>query len=131
MEITLSWPYSTGEWLAWLTALVTLGIGLALMIIPRRFIYVLGLVPREDSPNGVSEVRGAVGGMWAGIALACLLLAQPLVYLALGLAFFTAVIGRVVSFVADKSFNLHCVAATVFEGVAATLLILYGLQIVP
>ncbi|MEN0041107.1 MAG: DUF4345 domain-containing protein, partial [Pseudomonadota bacterium] len=77
--IEFAWPMSTGEWLAFLTGLATFLIGVALMVIPRRFMHVLGLAPREGTNNGVSEVRGPFGGMWAGLGLASILLAQPLV----------------------------------------------------
>jgi len=129
--IELAFPFSTGEWLAWLTALATVLIGFALMVVPRSFMNLLGLAPKAGTQNGVSEVRGPFGGMWVGMGLACLLLAQPLVYLALGLAFAFAVIGRLISFVFDRTFNIHCCVATVFEALSAFFPIAYALQIIP
>ena len=129
--IEFAWPMSTGEWLAFLTGLATFLIGVALMVIPRGFMHVLGLAPREDTNNGVSEVRGPFGGMWAGLGLASILLAQPLVYLALGVAFAFCVIGRIISFAADRTFNIHCVVATLFEIASAVFPIAYALQIIP
>lgn len=129
IEFTL--PYSTGEWLAFLTALATVLIGLCLMLFPRPMMHWLGLAPRPSSNNGVSEVRGPFGGMWVGFGLAALVLAQPLVYLALGAAFAFAVVGRLYSFVIDRTFNIHCVVATFFEVLSAFFPIAYGLQIIP
>lgn len=129
--IEFTFPFSTGEWLAWTAALATILTGLVLMIIPRRFMHFLGLAPRSGTNNGVSEVRGPLGGAWVGFGLAAILLAQPLVYLALGFAFLVTVVGRIVSFFADRTFNLHCVAATLFEALLAFFPIAYALQLIP
>lgn len=107
------WP----ERMAWLTALATVIIGVVLIAIPRTFMHWLGLSPRNN--NGVSEVRGPFGGVWVGLGLSCLLLAQPFTYFALGMAFAFAVIGRIISFVADRTFNIHCITATFFEVLSA------------
>ncbi|MEM9734088.1 MAG: DUF4345 family protein [Pseudomonadota bacterium] len=129
--IEFAMPLSTGEWLAFLTALATFLIGLGLMLFPRPFMAWLGLAPRVGTNNGVSEVRGPFGGMWAGLGLAALLLAQPLVYVALGTAFVFCLLGRFYSFIVDRTFNIHCVVATLFEVASAVFPIAYGLQIIP
>ena len=90
-----------------------------------------GPCPAVGHQNGVSEVRGPLGGAWVGFGLAAILLAQPLVYLALGFAFLVTVVGRIVSFIADRTFNLHCVAATLFEALLAFFPIAYALQLIP
>ncbi len=129
MELEFVAPQTTGEILAWIVALLTMFVGIALMIIPRRFGRLLGLL--EMNRAGVSEIRGAFGGSWAGFALAALILAQPLIYLAMGLGFAFMVIGRLVSFVADKSLSGQTVAATIVEAAGAFFLIAYPLQIIP
>ncbi|MFD0916553.1 DUF4345 family protein [Pseudahrensia aquimaris] len=117
--IEISFPDQWPERLAWITALATVLIGLGLMLAPRPFMKFLGLATDGKTQNGVSEVRGPFGGMWVGMGLACLLLAQPFTYFALGLAFLFAVIGRVISFAADRTFNIHCCVATFFEVLSA------------
>jgi len=129
MELEFVAPQTTGEMLAWIVSLITMLVGVALMIIPRRFGRFLGLV--EMNRAGVSEIRGAFGGSWAGFALAALILAQPLIYLAMGLGFIFMVVGRLISFFADKSLNGQTVAATIVEAAAAFFLIAYPLQIIP
>ena len=54
-----------------------------------------------------------------GLGVSCILLAQPFTYIALGLAFGFAVIGRLISFVVDRTFNEHCVVVTILELLAA------------
>jgi len=117
--IEIVFPDDWSERLAWLTAVATMVIGLALMLFPRTFGHYLGLSFRSDTNNGVSELRGAFGGMWIGLGLACLLLAQPFTYFALGLAFFGAVIGRLISLLVDRTFNPHCLIATALEALGA------------
>ena len=136
MEIEFVAPQSTGEMLAWFVTVITMLVGLALMIIPRRFAHVLGMATRilgmaTRNSAGTSEIRRAFGGSWVGIALGALLFAQPLIYLALGLGFVFMVIGRIVSFIADGSLNGQTVAATAIEAAGAFFLLAYPLQFIP
>lgn len=129
--IEFAWPFSTGEWLAWITAVMTILIGLVVMLLPRAFMGFMGLATKGDTNNGVSEIRGPFGGTFVGFGLAAIILAQPLVYIALGFAFAFAVVGRLISFFADRTFNMHCVAATILEIAAAFFPLAYGLGIIP
>ena len=126
--IEIVFPDDGSERLAWLTAVVVMMIGLGLMVVPRRFAYFLGLIMRGDSNNGVSELRAAMGGVWAGLGFACIILAQPFTYFALGMALAFAVIGRLVSFVFDRSFSLHCILATVFEAICCFFVLKFAFE---
>jgi hypothetical protein len=117
--IEIAFPYDLSERLAWLTAMATILAGLAFMILPQRISHLVGLAIRPDSKNGLSELRGPFGGMMVGLGVSCILLAQPFTYIALGLAFGFAVIGRLISFVVDRTFNEHCVVVTILELLAA------------
>ena len=119
--IEIIFPYEWPERLAWLVAMFTMVIGLALMVMPARFGGWLGLQTRPGTVNGLSEIRAALGGVMIGLGLACLLLAQPFTYFALGMAYFGAVLGRIVSFAFDRSFNAHCIVAAMFEAGCAWL----------
>lgn len=126
--IEIVFPDDWSERLAWLTAVATIMIGLVLMLIPRTFGHFLGLAFRSGTNNGVSELRGAFGGMWVGLGLACILLAQPFTYFALGLAFLGAVLGRLISLAADRTFNLHCLIATAIEAMGAYFPLRFALE---
>ena len=127
--IEIVFPDDWSERLAWLTAVATILVGLVLMVMPRTFGHYLGLAFRPDTNNGVSEVRGAFAGMWLGLGLACILLAQPFTYFALGLAFLGAVLGRLVSMVADRAFNGHCLVATVIAALGAYFCLKFPLEV--
>ena len=126
--IEIAFPDDGLERLAFLTAVVTMVLGLALMIVPRRFAHFLGLQPTAGTNNGVSEIRGPFGGMMMGFGLACIILAQPFTYFALGLAFLGAVLGRLITIVFDRTFNAHCLIATAIELLGAYFTLNFALQ---
>ena len=127
--IEIVFPDDWSERLAFLTALVTMVLGLGLMLVPRRFGRFLGLAPVEGTNNGLSEIRGPFGGMMLGLGLACIILAQPFTYFALGIAFLGAVLGRLISFVFDRTFNLHCIIALIIELLGAYLPLKFALEV--
>ena len=49
-------PQSTGEWLAWASAIVTLVFGLICLLMPRLSLRILRLRTAEGVPQAVSEV---------------------------------------------------------------------------
>jgi len=100
--IEIAFPDFWPERLAWLVALATMVTGFSGMIAPRRMMRVVGLGGASGTSNGVSEFRSSVGGALGGLGLACLLMAQPFTYFALGLMFFFASVGRIVSFFASR-----------------------------
>ena len=126
--IEIVFPDDGLERLAFLTAVVTMVLGLGLMAVPRRFGRFLGLQPVAGTNNGVSEIRGPFGGMMMGLGLACIILAQPFTYFALGLAFVGAVLGRLVSMVFDRTLNAHCLIATFIELLGAYFTLNFALQ---
>ena len=127
--IEIAFPEDWSERMAFITAVATMFIGLGLMIFPRLAGRLIGLGPIGTTNNGLSEFRGAFGGVWFGLGLACIILAQPFTYFALGLAFLGAVIGRLISMVFDRTFNIHCVIATVFEVLAVYFPLKFALEV--
>jgi len=92
MEFAFPWPYSIGEWLAWTGAALTALFGILHLIAP-------GLAATAARTHGDSR---SLGGFYAGIGLSAILFAQPLVYLALGIAWTFAVLGQLLTMVFDK-----------------------------
>ena len=94
--IQLYWPGSPGEWLGFGSASVTVLLGLALLVLPRLTLRLLG----AGSPGQPSAARAA-GGFIAGLGLACLAMAQPFLYFGIGAAWILAAFGRLLAAVFD------------------------------
>lgn len=99
--IEFYWPSSTGEWLAFASAIVTIVFGLLLYFMPRWSLEVLRMQTAPDVPEALTEVRGTMAGFYLGLGVACILLAQPSLYLALGLSWAFTALGRITSMVFD------------------------------
>ncbi|PSJ61972.1 DUF4345 family protein [Pseudaminobacter soli (ex Li et al. 2025)] len=101
MEFEFPWPMSQGEWLAWSSAVVTVLFGLILMFLPRISLRILRLQPFETKPEAVAEARSTMSGFYLGLGLCCILLAQPLLYMALGFSWILTAFGRMISMLSD------------------------------
>ena len=95
-------PTETGEFLAFCAAVVTSLLGLVFLFAPGIAFRALGIDLREGRRGGYAEARSTMGGFHLGLGLAALLLAQPMVYLALGAAFALAAFGRILSMLSDS-----------------------------
>lgn len=126
--IEIYMPQSMGEWLAWMAVFVTFLWGIFAMCMPRLALRLARLQPSEGHPDAISEARSTLGGSFAGFALICLMFhPQPLLYLAFGAAFAFVVIGRILSFIFDRSWSGTNVLLTVGEAVAALAALAYAL----
>jgi len=103
MEIAFPWPMTDGEWLAFSSAAVTVLLGLVSLFAPRLTLRLLRLAPTERHPEAVAEVRATNSGFYLGLGLACILLAQPLLYMALGFSWAFTAFGRVVGMLSDRA----------------------------
>jgi len=65
-------PASPGEWLAWLSALVTVLFGVVLLAAPRLSLRLLRLRTVEAHPEAVAEARATMAGFYLGIGVAAL-----------------------------------------------------------
>jgi hypothetical protein len=95
-------PTETGEFLAFCAAVVTSLLGLVFLFAPGVAFRALGIDLREGRRGGYAEARSTMGGFHLGLGIAALLLAQPMVYLALGAAFALAAFGRILSMLSDS-----------------------------
>ncbi|MEE9314372.1 MAG: DUF4345 domain-containing protein [Rhizobiaceae bacterium] len=134
--IEFSWPFSQGEWFAWGFAVFTILYGFVGFVFPRFILRHFGPAfggneTGERNNAGVSEIRASSGGMRTGFAIAAILLAQPLIYLALGFALAFSVLGRLVSFIFSKAFNVKSLILAIIEGLGAFFMIGYGMMLIP
>jgi Domain of unknown function (DUF4345) len=107
MEFSFPWPMSQGEWLAWSSAAITVALGLIFLFAPRLSFRLLRLQPTEKHPEAVGEARATMSGFYLGLGLCCLLLAQPILYTALGFSWLFTAFGRIVSMMSDSGNTLY------------------------
>ena len=81
--------------------------GLLLLFAPGLSFKLLRLQTSPDHPEAVAEARGTMSGFYLGLGLCCLLLAQPLLYLALGFSWLFTAFGRIVSMMSDRGNTLY------------------------
>ncbi|HTV69943.1 MAG TPA: DUF4345 family protein [Rhizobiaceae bacterium] len=121
MEFAFPWPLTNGEWLAFGSAALTVLFGLLLLFAPRISLRILRLQTTEAHPEAVSEARATMSGFYLGVGLCCILLAQPLLYMALGFSWLFTAFGRLVSMLSDRGNTLYNWISLVLELVLAGL----------
>ena len=129
MDLSFPWPMSQGEWLGWISALVTVLAGLVFLFAPGTMLRALRLQAAPDRPQALAEVRGRMAGFYLGLGLSAILLAQPLVYMALGFSWAFTAFGRLVSMLSDgggRPYNLGLFDVEVLLA-ALPLLFAFGL----
>ena len=131
MDLSFPWPMSQGEWLAWGVAVFTLFSGLFFLFAPRAGLRFLRLQTAPAHPEALSESRGTIAGFYLGLGLSCILLAQPLLYMALGFSWAFTAFGRLVSMMSDRGVTLHNLGAIVLEIALAALPLIYAFGLVP
>lgn len=106
MEFTFPWPTTQGEWLAWSSAAITVALGVVFLFAPGVSFRLFRLSPRPEHPEGFAVARANMAGFCLGLGLCALLLAQPLLYMALGFAWLFTAFGRIVSMMSDHASKL-------------------------
>lgn len=100
MEFAL--PIETGEQLAFGAAVFTGLLGLMMLLAPGFSLRMLGFQRPEQTTAPYSEMRSSLGGFYLGAGVSAILVAQPFVYFALGLAFALGAFGRILSILSDS-----------------------------
>lgn len=126
MEFAFPWPMTNGEWMAWGSAAVTVLFGLVLLFLPGLSLRLLRLRTTDNHPEALSEARSTMAGFYLGVGLCCILLAQPLLYLALGFSWLFTAFGRVVSMLSDRGNTAFNWVSVVIELVLAILPLLFA-----
>lgn len=129
MEFALPWPTTSGEFLAWVSAVLTTLIGLAYLFAPRTMLRASGLLAPADKPSALAHVRGPIAGFLIGSGLGALLLAQPLVYMVLGFCWGFAAFGRLIGMLSDGG-GVRNLAHFVAEAALAALPLLFAFGLV-
>ncbi len=117
-------PTEFGEQLAFGSAAAMVLIGAFVMFAPGLAMGFFGVQPRDGRPEGYGATRSA-GGLIVGFAGTALLVAQPMVYLALGLAVVLAAFGRVLSIMSDRGATALNFLLLIVEIALAALPIIY------
>lgn len=106
MEFAFPWPVTQGEWLAWSSAAVTVFLGVFFLFAPGISFRLLRLAPKPEHPEGYAVARANMAGFCLGLGLSAMLLAQPLLYMALGFSWLFTAFGRIVSMMSDRASRL-------------------------
>lgn len=130
MEFAFPWPLSQGEWMAWSVAAFTLVYGLIMLFAPRLTLKILRLQPASEHPEAVAEARATMSGFYIGVGLAAILLAQPLIYLTLGVCWALTAFGRIVSMLSDNGNTVYNWIALVLDLALAACVLAFALGMV-
>lgn len=125
--IDFYFPSSLGEWLAFSSAIVTIIFGILLLVLPKWSLNLLRLQTFPDVPSALSESRATMAGFYLGVGLCCILLAQPLLYLALGASWIITALGRITSMVVDQGNTKYNWVSWPIEALMGILPFLYAL----
>ena len=131
MEFAFPWPFSHGEWLAWSSAVVTVLFGLILFFAPGLSLRLLRLQTTPEHPEALAEARATMSGFYLGLGLTCILFAQPMLYIALGVSWALTAFGRIVSMMSDRGNTLYNWASVAVEIVLAALPLAFAFGLVP
>lgn len=117
-------PTELGEQLAFAAAVASALIGLFVMFAPGLSLRFIGLQVRDGRAEGYGAARSS-GGLLFGFSACALLLAQPMVYLALGAALGMSVFARILSIMSDSGRSLRSLLLLVAQIALASLPIAY------
>lgn len=131
MEFAFPWPFSQGEWLAWSSAAITVLFGLILFFAPGLSLRLLRLQTTPEHPEALAEARATMSGFYLGLGLTCILFAQPMLYIALGVSWALTAFGRIVSMMSDRGNTLYNWVSVAVEIVLAALPLVFAFGLVP
>jgi Domain of unknown function (DUF4345) len=129
-KVELYLPTTNGEWLAWASALTTIFFGLLCMFAPRLSYRILRLQTHPNHPEALSESRATMAGFYLGVGLCCILLAQPMLWIALGVSWGFTAFGRLISMLSDNGNTLFNWISVIFEAALAAMPLAYALGLI-
>lgn len=116
----LYFPTELPEQLAFFGAAAAAIIGLFLFLMPSSALKAGGLSIGEITPDGYAATR-ATGGLYLGMGLVALLMAQDWTYMTLGAALAMAALGRLVSALMDRAVTPRNISFILLQIVIAAL----------
>lgn len=100
-------PATPGEWITALTAMLTIFVGLALLILPKTVMRLAGRQQEIANEYAVSILRGHMAGFCLGLGVSVLLLQQPLLNLALGVSWGFSAFGQMYSMLVERKVSVN------------------------
>ena len=131
MDFAFPWPMTQGEWLAWTSAAITVVFGLLLLFAPRISFRLLRLTTSERYPNAIAEARSTMAGFYLGLGLCCILLAQPLLYMALGVSWAFTAFGRLIAMMSDSANTPYHWVSILLNIALAAMPLLFAFGFIP
>lgn len=119
MEFVFPWPVSEGEWLAFAAAVATVAFGF----------FTIAALLFTHFPSALT-MRAHAAGLMVGVGLVALLMAQPLIYLALGAGWAFAALLQIAAMARHGRAGAASLAGLVAALVLAALPILHALGMV-
>ena len=101
-----------------------------LLFAPGLSFRLFRLQPKAEHPEAYAAARANMAGFYLGLGLSSLLLAQPLLYMALGFSWLFTAFGRIVSMMSDQGNKLSNWLWLVFDLVLAGLALAFSLGFV-
>lgn len=124
-------PASTGEWLAWISAIVTTLFGLFMFLTPRIALGLVRLQTVADHPEAVAEARSTIAGFYLGVGISAILMGQVFLWFALGVCWAIAAFGRIISILSDGGNTVFNWAVVAVQIVLAAAPLLYVFNYIP
>jgi hypothetical protein len=98
-------PASPVAQAAFVAAVFCIVIGLLYLAFPQSISRIYGLQAAESRAGAIGEIRSA-GGFLAGLAIATLMLDQPILYGVAGAAIAVAAFGRLLALMSDRAYSV-------------------------
>jgi hypothetical protein len=108
--------------LQWIAAAATVLTGLFSLFFPRSVQGFTGL--RADSGRGITEIRTVLGGFFAGLGLATLMVNNSTAFLVLGIGYLVMAVVRAVSILVDRSVETSNIISLIAEIILGVILVL-------
>lgn len=127
LSINPQMPRFPLEWVFSAVAVLTAGLGVISLVLPKTGLKILKLQPMEAYPYAKGETRGVLAGFYLSLGLTYLLVPQAQLFLGfvMGAAWLLTGLGRLLSIVVDRGATAYNFAGVVFEaGIGLVLLAL-------